>query len=294
MTVDRFPIVVGVDDSPYSRSALYWASGEATSRQSPLEVVYAWRSMYRTWPGGPGLVDLAVASRGYGEERLASLVSRAQASDPQASITGRLLEGRPSAVLLEAAAAAQAQMLVVGARGVGRFDGLLLGSVGLHAVTNAPCPVVVVRVARRPIGPIVVGIDGSPESKAVLSTAFEEASVRNIRLDVVQVLYVHSEAEGVPNPHAALAMARSEASESIEQLLADAVPQHPNVKVRTELAVGYPAEVLINASYEASMLVLGSHGGGGFADMGLGSVAHAVVHHARCPVMLLRHRATQL
>jgi nucleotide-binding universal stress UspA family protein len=294
MAVDRNPIVVGVDDSPYSRSALYWAIDEATWRQSPLEVVYAWRSMYRTWPGGPGLVDLAMASRGYGEGRLASLVSRAQASDPQTSITGRLLEGRPSAVLLKAAAAAQAQMLVVGARGVGGFDGLLLGSVGLHVVTNAPCPVVVVRVARRPVGPIVVGIDGSPESKAVLSTAFDEASVRNARLDVVQVLYVHSEAEGVPDPNAALAMARSEASELMVQLLAEAVQQHPHVKVRTDLPVGYPAEVLINASSQASMLVMGSHGGGGFADMGLGSVAHAVVHHARCPVMLLRHRAARI
>jgi nucleotide-binding universal stress UspA family protein len=292
VTTDHNPIVVGVDDSPSSRSALYWAVHEATSRQSPLEVVYAWRSLYRTWPGGgPGLVDLAVASREYGEGRLASLVARVQSSDPEASVTGKLLEGRPSEVLLKAAAAAQAQMLVVGARGVGGFDGLLLGSVGLHVVSNAPCPVVVVRVARRPVGPIVVGIDGSTESKAVLSAAFDEASVRNTRLDVIHVLYVHSEAEGVPDRNAALATAKSEASDSLEALLADGKSTYPNVKVRTDLPVGYPAEILISASTEASMLVMGSHGGGGFTDMGLGSVAHAVVHHARCPVMLLRQPA---
>jgi nucleotide-binding universal stress UspA family protein len=280
VTTHHNPIVVGVDDSPSSRSALYWAVDEATARQSPLEVVYAWRSMYRTWPGGPGLVDLAVASREYGEGRLASLVARVQSSDPEASVTGKLLEGRPSEVLLKAAAAAQAQMLVVGARGAGGF-----------VVSNAPCPVVVVRVARRPVGPIVVGIDGSTESKAVLSAAFGEASVRNTRLDVIHVLYVHSEAEGVPDRNAALATAKSEASDSLEALLADAKSTYPNVKVRTDLPVGYPAEILISASTEASMLVMGSHGGGGFTDMGLGSVAHAVVHHARCPVMLLRQPA---
>jgi nucleotide-binding universal stress UspA family protein len=294
VTADHNPIVVGVDDSPSSRSALFWAVDEATSRQSPLQVVYAWRSMYRPWPGGPGLVDLAAASRAYGEERLASLVARVHASDPQTSVTGQLLEGRPSAVLFEAAVANQAQLLVVGARGVGGFDGLLLGSVGLHVVTNAPCPVVVVRVARRPVGPIVVGIDGSSESKAVLSAAFDEASARKTRLDVIHVLYVHSEAEGVPDPNAALANAKSEATVSMEQLLADAAHQYLDVKVRTDLPAGHPAEILINASAEASMLVMGSHGGGGFKDMGLGSVAHAVVHHAHCPVMLLRPRAARL
>ena len=294
MTTHHNPIVVGVDDSPSSRSALYWAVDEATLRHSPLDVVYALRSMYRTYPGGPGLVDLAVASRGYGEGRLASLVARVESSDPQALVTGKLLEGRPSEVLLKAAADADAQLLVVGARGVGGFDGLLLGSVGLHVVSNAPCPVVVVRVARRPVGPIVVGVDGSAESKAVLSAAFDEASVRNARLDVIHVLYVHSEAEGVPDRNAALATARSEASDSIEQLLADAKAQYPNINVRADLPAGYPAEILISASTEASMLVIGSHGGGGFAEMGLGSVAHTVVHHAHCPVLLLRQSAAQL
>jgi len=294
VTADQNPIVVGVDDSPSSHSALYWAVDEASSRHVPLEVVYAWRSLYRTWPGGPGLVDLAEASRDYGQDRLDSLVARVHASDPEAAVTGKLLEGRPSIVLLEAASATHAQMLVVGARGVGGFDGLLLGSVGLHVVTNAPCAVVVVRVARRPVGPIVVGIDGSAESKAVLSAAFDEAAVRNARLDVIHVLYVHSAAEGVPDRTAALAVAKSDANDSITELLADAVSQYPQVKVRTDFPAGYPAEILINASTEASMLVMGSHGVGGFADMRLGSIAHAVVHHARCPVMLLRRPAVQL
>lgn len=294
MTSDHQPIVVGVDDSPFSRSALYWAVGEATLRQSQLQVVYAWRSMYRTWPGGPGLVDLAVASHAYAEERLASLLARVHASDPQTSVTGHVLEGRPSAVLLETVSANQAQMLVVGARGVGGFNGLLLGSVGLHVVTSAPCPVVIVRVARRPVGPIVVGIDGSPESKAVLEAALDEASVRNARLDVVRVLYVHSAAEGVPDRNAALAAEKSDASDLIAHLVADAASQYPDVKVGIDLPAGYPAETLISASTEASLLVIGSHGGGGFADMGLGSVAHTVVHHARCPVMVLRQRADRL
>ena len=288
MNAETMPIVVGVDDSPSSRSALYWAVDEATLRGRPLHVVYAWRSMYPTSPGFPSRVDLAAASRAYGQERLASLLARVQASDPQTSVTGHLLEGRPSAVLLDTVSAVGAQLLVVGARGVGGFDGLLLGSVGLHVVSYAPCPVVVVRVAPRPTGSIVVGIDGSSESKAVLAAAVDEAAARKRQLDVVRVLYVHSAAEGVPDQRLALASATSEAEIAMDSLLADAVSQHPDIEVRTDLVAGYPAEVLINASATASLLVIGSHGGGGFMDMGMGSVAHAVVHHAHCPVMVIR------
>jgi nucleotide-binding universal stress UspA family protein len=291
MTAARNAIVVGVDDSSASRCALEWAVVEATARHAPLDVVYAWRNIYRTWPGGPSLVDLAVTSRAESEGWLASLVARTCSAD-QVLISGRLLEGRPSAVLL--AAAADAPILAVGARGVGGFDGLLLGSVALHVASNAPCPVVVVRVAAQPTGRIVVGIDGSPESKTVLSMAFDEASVRKIGLDVLRVVYVHSEAEGVPNRAAALATARSEASESMTHLLADVAHQYPDVDVRTQLPVGYPAEILIKASSQASMLVMGSHGAGGFADMGLGSIAHALVQHARCPLLLLRRGATHV
>jgi nucleotide-binding universal stress UspA family protein len=293
MTAARNAIVVGVDDSSASRCALEWAVVEATARHAPLDVVYAWRNIYRTWPGGPSLVDLAVTSRAEAEEWLAALVARTCAAD-QVSVSGKLVEGRPSAVLLAAAPAADARMLAVGARGVGGFDGLLLGSVALHVASNAPCPVVVVRVAAQPTGRIVVGIDGSPESKTVLSMAFDEASVRKIGLDVLRVVYVHSEAEGVPNRAAALAAATSEASESMTHLLADVAHQYPDVDVRTQLPVGYPAEILIKASSQASMLVMGSHGAGGFADMGLGSIAHALVQHARCPLLLLRRGAVHV
>ena len=139
----------------------------------------------------------------------------------------------------------------------------------------------------------MVGVDGSSESKAVLAVAIDEAAARKKKLDVVRVLYVHSAAEGVPDQTLALASARSEAEAEMGSLLADAVDHRPDIDVHTELPAGYPAEVLVNASAEASLLVIGSHGGGGFMDMGIGSVAHAVVHHAHCPVMVIREGVVQ-
>jgi nucleotide-binding universal stress UspA family protein len=284
--LDPARIVVGIDGSPASRAALGWAMHEATLRGAPLHIVHAWRPMYATHADQLGYADAGPTSHAHGDLLLSAALGRVRVSAPHLTVSGQLIKGRPSAVLIEEAVGAR--MLVVGSRGLGGFRGLLLGSVGLHVVAHAPCSVVVVRSKEWTKGPVLVGVDGSAESKAVLAAAFAEASLRQSSLLVIWALYVHSKAEGVPDFDRALAAAKADAHETLRQLLTDSSEAFPDVEVRASLPAGYPAEVLANASATARMLIVGSHGGGGFSGMRLGSIAHAVVERAHCPVMVVR------
>jgi nucleotide-binding universal stress UspA family protein len=137
-------IVVGVDGSGHSGQALSWAAREATLRSASLEVIYAF----------PALVSLvgSTAHEYYPqvEKEAAQVLDRALADAPvDASVPMErvLVPGSPAKVLVEASD--NASMLVVGSRGLGEFRGMLLGSVSIHCVQQARCPVVVVRSGSR-------------------------------------------------------------------------------------------------------------------------------------------------
>jgi nucleotide-binding universal stress UspA family protein len=139
---------------------------------------------------------------------------------------------------------------------------------------------------------VVVGIDGSSASPAVLAAAFEEADRRGSPLRVVRALYIHSKAEGVPDPEAAQVVAEAEARSALKPLLASVSRHYSDVEVLTSFDVAYPAEALVSASTTACLLVIGARGGGGFAGMDIGSIAHATVHQSQCPVLVVRGTAT--
>ena len=287
--VDHPPIVVGVDGSVGSRAAVGWATDEATRRGAPLELVHSWRAMYRATHDSAGDSEAEMVARDHGAWLLATAAGSVAASASELVVTTRLVKGRPSGVLLDSAA--NAQLLVVGARGVGGYAGLSLGSVSLHVVSNAPSSVVVVRSARE-VGPVIVGIDGSAESKTVLSAAVDEAALRHSPLVVLSALFVHSRAEGVLDRERAFAGAQANAHHSLDQLLGSVPTEHGAIDISQSLPIGYPAEVLANASMTAQLLIVGARGGGGFSGMKLGSIAHAVVHNAHCTVMVVRDRTS--
>jgi nucleotide-binding universal stress UspA family protein len=285
--VDHRPIVVGVDGSVGSRAAVGWAIDEAIRRGAPLELVHSWRAMYRSPHDAASDSEAEMVARDHGAWLLATASGSVSSAEPKLAVTTRLVKGRPSACLLEAAA--DAQLLVVGARGIGGYSGLSLGSVSLHVVSHSPSSVVVVRSTRE-VGPVIVGIDGSAPSTVVLRTALDEAALRRSPLVVMSALFVHSRAEGVLDRERALAAAQGNARHSLEQLLSNTSADHGAIEISQSFPIGYPAEVLANASMAARLLIVGSHGGGGFAGMKLGSIAHAVVHNAHCTVMVVRDR----
>ena len=138
--------MVGVDGSNASKEALRWAADEARRTGAGLEVVMAWENPYpHMWiPSDPPGTDRLNLTR-KAVERIAT-AELGEHPDLQVQTCG--LEGPAAKVLVEAAAGAD--LLVVGSRGHGGFAGVLLGSVGLHCVSHAPCPVVVVRPKASP------------------------------------------------------------------------------------------------------------------------------------------------
>ncbi len=212
----------------------------------------------------------------------------------------RLLDGYPANALLSATEGAD--RMVLGSRGLGTFAELLLGSVSLEITSRAPCPVVVIR--QRPpadvvdgpdggeVGRVVVGVDGSPASEQALAIAFDESSVRGVGLTAVLAWSQPSYAmpvHGGTLPESMLVEAfDGEDMRWLSEALAGWREKFPDVELRQVVRHGSPAEVLSAMSAGAELLVVGSRGRGGFQTLLLGSVSHAALHHAQCPVMVVR------
>jgi nucleotide-binding universal stress UspA family protein len=279
-------VVVGVDGSRPSLRALEWAAQEAALHQRPLLIVHALpRYEYDIPFYPPGRWEAC-------EEEGKVIIAHAVAVARECYQWLQVDTLMPSAAAVTALrqASEQAHVVVVGARGRGGFRSLLLGSTSLQLAGHAVCPVVVVREGlNAPHHEIVVGVDGSQYSVAAIGYAFEEAAARQTRLRAVHAWRVppaHAE------PPAPIAPDRREAAEKERGVLLRALDgwpdKHPDVEVVHDLPVEHPARALIRASEFADLVVVGSRGRGGFHGLALGSVSHAVLHHAMCPVAIAR------
>jgi nucleotide-binding universal stress UspA family protein len=285
----RTSVVVGVDGSDTALSAVRWAAAEAERRGAPLRLVAAvvWRT-YR-----PRVVALAaeyertVLTRA-AEEDLQAAAEVARQTAPELVVTTEARGGGAPAVLGEESATAQ--LVVVGSRGRGGFAGLLLGSVAVAVAARAAAPVVVVRGERAPrdtTGPVVVGVDDSPDGEAALRFAFDEAAGRRAPLIAVR-------AWGDPVHDAYLvSFVDWDAVETGERRLLDdclaaGIAEHPEVPVERVLVRDTPAAALVARSRGAGLVVVGSRGRGTVRGALLGSVSQAVLPHAEAPVAVVR------
>ena len=139
---------------------------------------------------------------------------------------------------------------------------------------------------------IVVGVDGSDQSRAALAWAYDEAAHHGAALTVLTTWAPPTMPMTPPYgslPEAGYAdQPRLEALALLDRFTAELVPRTPAVDVSTSVEEGHPAKVLIERSHEADLLVVGSRGHGGFAGMLLGSVSQHLVAHAHCPVVVVR------
>jgi nucleotide-binding universal stress UspA family protein len=141
-------IVVGVDESPCSLDAVRWALEEARLRHARLRAVHAWRQPAPVTPAAarpPVGLDLD-AYRQEAERRLGSALGKAAGDAQDVEIERVVAEGSATEALVDAAR--DASLLVLGARGLGTFAGLILGHVSHQCTLLAPCPVVVVPAPR--------------------------------------------------------------------------------------------------------------------------------------------------
>ncbi len=140
---------------------------------------------------------------------------------------------------------------------------------------------------------LVVGVDGSDGSRRALQWALDEARVRQLDVTAIGVVQIHTVALSVPGYPYADERYFNDLLEDARKMVAEEVAAAgpgAGVQVTAEAAIGSPAEVLVDASANAEMLVVGSRGRGGFAGLLLGSVSHQCASHARCPLVIIRPR----
>lgn len=271
-------IIAGYDGSPASTEALDWAVQEARLRGTSLTVCHAWTPQSRTTVG-TGVPD---PPREQAERVLADGVRHALASGaPDPEVRPLLASGSAARVLCEQSSGAD--LVVVGSRGIGGLPGLLLGSVSLQVAAHAPAPVTVVRGCWRPVPgqyppPVVVGADGSAEAQAALELAITEAALHDAPLVAVCALCDSAGMVGIARDVEAVFGA------AVDKVQAE----HPDVVVQRRVEPGAPRSALLTVASRAQLLVVGARGRGGLEQMVLGSVSFALLHHAPCPVAVVR------
>jgi nucleotide-binding universal stress UspA family protein len=245
-----------------------------------------------TWIDVPIPEDFVEMRDRRGEEIMRDAVDSVTqaASEPlRVPVRQHMIEGR--AVRTLADMSKDADLVVVGCRGLGKVEGLILGSVSTNVLHHAHGPVAViheeaVRTTAPSDAPVVVGVDGSPASELAVAVAFDEASRRR-----VGIVAVHAWLDRVGTiPGLDWRNLRIEAEEILAERLAGWSERYPDVAVERVVVESGPTQQLIDQSASAQLLVVGSHGRGGFAGLLLGSVGSAVAHGARSAVIVARPR----
>ncbi|MBT2444061.1 universal stress protein [Streptomyces sp. ISL-36] len=285
-------IVAGVDGSPESLAAADWAAREARHRRLPLRLVHAWR-----WEP----IEIPLEQDRESQGQVADTVLREASSAlaeryPGLALTGEVLTDTPVTALLSTEE--RAEMLVIGSRGYGAVAGFLLGSYGQQIIAAATRPVVAVRSrdgeAGRPDpagGEIVVGqLGGAEDSEPALRFAFETAaargaSVRAVRAWSLPPLYAYGQVAMAPVDEAGGLVPYEE--KALRDALAPWRERFPEVRVDEHVEMGSAGQVLLSVSGGAQLLVVGRRARRGAIGPRIGSVAHAALHLAPCPVAVV-------
>ncbi|GAA1226877.1 universal stress protein [Prauserella halophila] len=282
------PVVVGTDGSEGAERALDWATDMAVLSNRPLRIVHAFTYVQGFYGGDlPASPEVYRAMEDEGRTFMDDARTRVTARAPELRVeTDMLLQGSVPMLVDESE---RASMLVVGTSGRGGFTGMLVGSTSVSLTAHAHCPVVVVRGDSEAAsdGPVVVGVDGSGVSTAAVTMAFREASLLGAPLVAVHAWADVEYEPGLPE------MAEGSSREQSEQIvlseaLAGMPERYPDVRVERVVVPGKPRQQLLERAAGARLLVAGSRGRGGFRGMLLGSTSQALIHHAACPVMIVR------
>ncbi|MFA3872605.1 universal stress protein [Streptomyces sp. MMCC 100] len=296
-------ITVGLDGSPESRAAAEWAAREAALRQVPVRLLHVWQPVPEPMAQAP---FLGAETHQHWTERIPRDAAEGlRLRHPGVEVTTEQRAGAPADVLL--AATREAELLVLGSRALSGLTGFLVGSVGQSVIARAEAPVILVRAGEQaadehvkdPAGipsaatgfrPVVVGLDTGCPDETVLAFAFEEAWRRGAPLTALRAWnlpssYSYSLAAGF-DPREELARAQAEA---LTEALLPWREKYPDVEVTEACRLGSPAEHLIDAARDASLVVVGRRVRRSPFGAHIGAVAHAVMHHATTPVAVVAH-----
>ncbi|MEV6140174.1 universal stress protein [Nocardia sp. NPDC051990] len=281
------PVLVGIDGSVAAAEAVRWAAVDAVHHRAPLHIVHG---IGAPMDFGPAVTFDQIdydTYRAAGNEALDTArgyATAAAAPVGELDITTFMVEAPPIPVLLDRSK--DARLLVVGTRGLGAFRRGLLGSVSTAVARHAHCPVAVIPEPEnytpdRLLGPVLVGVDGSASSTCAIEIAFDEAAHRKVPVRAVLTWSAF-------NRYISRTDMQNEAEQLLSQSLAGYTENYPDLQIQRVVVEDRPARRLLTESENTQLIVLGSHGRGGFAGMTLGSVSQTVLHATDCPLIIAR------
>jgi nucleotide-binding universal stress UspA family protein len=276
------PVVVGYNGKKHSRQALLWAAGEAARQAAPLLVLHSANYPGMALDPGPGPLDHEPGALDADQEVTVRGVSEVLEAFPDLRVAGVTEVAGPADALSEASR--EAALVVVGTRGYGRVVGTLLGSVAFTVAARARCPVIVVKGEPddRPVGSrhrVVVGTDGSASASAAVGFAADRAAAASAVLEIITCV----EGGQVTDAPAGPAFAESIAGSAAARLRV----ARPQLVASIRIEGGRADRVLIDASVDAGLVVVGTRGRSALEGMLLGSVSQGVIAGAHCPVAVL-------
>ncbi|WNZ07121.1 universal stress protein [Streptomyces sp. 11x1] len=298
-------VTVGLDGSAESRAAAEWAAREAKLRGLPLRLVHVWEPVPEPLAQAQAPLLGAEKLRHWGERIPRETAEGLRRRHPGVQVEIEPIPGRPMDALPKAAK--DTELLVLGSRGLSGIGGFLVGSVGAAVIAHTDTPVVLVRAgeqaadehemdpagipsAATPYRPVVLGLDPAHPDDTVIAFAFEAAARRDTALRVVHGWnlppYV---AYGLPaDAELDSALGRQEAA-ALAAVLRPWRYKYPDVEVFEETPSGSPAHHVIDASRDASLVVVGRRVRRSPFGVHIGPVTHAVLHHAAAPVAVVAH-----
>lgn len=282
-------VVVGIDGSAYSFRATDWAAAWAAAHNLPLGIIAAYG---RPASGhSAGIEDhLRQVAKANADSDLSEARTRVGGRHPKLEVRTQAVDDGAAEALTHAGE--QAELVVIGNRGLGPIKEKMLGGVASAVVTYAACSVVTVpHTASGVDGDIVVGMDGSAHAKDAAAFAFEHAAVLGSKVIAVFAwdidMYYRADLSGtLPMPD--LDELQEGMKGSLESWLAPLREKYPNVEVDARVVRAHPATALLEASTSASLIVVGSRGRSGFVRLLLGSTSQDVVRAAETAVAVIR------
>ncbi|MFR9730057.1 universal stress protein [Saccharopolyspora sp. MS10] len=265
-------VIAAVDGSERARQAASWAAEDAALHGAGLQLV--------------GVAENG-ADDAHERAMLDHVAHRCRQLHPEAPAEVLVAHGNPIAELVRLSAGAG--LVVLGAHGRTASRWASVGSVATRVATHAACPAVVVREPR-PVGDVVVGVDGSERGRRALEFAFAEARARGSELVAARArdLATVERFPVVPPLDFEIQAELDRARRELDEALAGVEGRYPGVAVRKEVRCGHPLAVLLHLASRARLLVVGHRGAGGFAGLLLGSTAAGVLRDAPCPVAIVR------